>query len=56
MGFAMTGPQTMHIVDMTIHPVVSQKSDSHGNSDFQNSQKLDPLKYYTSKKIQPNIY
>ncbi len=31
----------MDIVDMTIHQVVCQKFDFHGNSDFQNSQKLD---------------
>ncbi len=30
----------MDIVDMAIHQVVCQKSDFHGNSDFQNSQKL----------------
>jgi hypothetical protein len=36
--------QTMDIADMAIHPVVCQKSDFHGNSDFQSSQKLDPLK------------
>jgi hypothetical protein len=33
----------MDIVDMAILQVVCQKSDFHGNSDFQNSQKLDPL-------------
>jgi hypothetical protein len=30
-------PQTMDIVDMAIRLVVCQKSDFHGNSDFQNS-------------------
>jgi hypothetical protein len=35
-------PQTKDIVDMAVHPVVCQKSDFHGNSDFQNSQKLEP--------------
>jgi hypothetical protein len=34
----------MDIVDMGIHPHVCQKSDFCGNSDFQNSPKLDPLK------------
>jgi hypothetical protein len=47
-------PQTMDIVDMEIHRVVRQKSDFHGNSDFQNSQKLDPLQI-TAKKCQPKI-
>ena len=28
---------------MAIHPGVCQKSEFHGKSDFQNSQKLDPL-------------
>jgi hypothetical protein len=40
----------MDIIDMAIHRVVCQKSDFHGNSDFQNSQKLDPL-LNKSKKI-----
>jgi hypothetical protein len=39
----------MDIVDMTIHPVVCQKSDFHGNSDFQNCQKLDPLQIPATK-------
>jgi hypothetical protein len=30
-------PQTMNIVDMAIHLVICQKTDFHGNSDFQNS-------------------
>jgi hypothetical protein len=38
---------TMDIADMTIHRVACQKSDFHGNSDFQNSQKLDPLQITT---------
>jgi hypothetical protein len=33
----------MDLVDLAIHSVVCQKSDFHGNSDIQNSQKLDPL-------------
>jgi hypothetical protein len=33
----------MDFVEMAIHPVVCQKSDLLKNSDFQNSQKLDPL-------------
>jgi hypothetical protein len=33
----------MDIVDMAIHQFVCQKSDFHGNCNFQNSQKLDPL-------------
>jgi hypothetical protein len=36
-------PQTLEIVDLAIRGVVCQKSDFHGNSDFQNYQKLDPL-------------
>jgi hypothetical protein len=32
----------MDIVDFAIHGVVCQKSNFHGNSDIQNSQKLDP--------------
>jgi hypothetical protein len=42
----------MDIVDMAIHPVVCQKSDFHGNSDIQNSQKLDPLQIQ-AKKFSP---
>jgi hypothetical protein len=37
--------QMMYFVDMAIHPFVCQKSDFHGNNDFQNTQKLDPYKY-----------
>jgi hypothetical protein len=44
----------MDMVDMAIHRVVCQKSDFHGNSDFQNSQKIDPLQV-TAKKIQAKI-
>jgi hypothetical protein len=44
----------MGIVDMTIHRVVCQKSDFHGNSDFQNSQKLDPLQI-SAKKFQAKM-
>jgi hypothetical protein len=35
---------------LAIHGVVCQKSDVHGNSDIQNSQKLDPLEK-TAKKV-----
>jgi hypothetical protein len=34
---------------MAIHHVVCQKSDLHGNSDFQNPQKLDPLQIAAEK-------
>jgi hypothetical protein len=41
----------LDIVDLAIHGVVCRKkSDVHGNSDIQNSQKLDPLEI-TPKKI-----
>jgi hypothetical protein len=40
----------MDIAHLAIHGVVCQKSDFHGNSDIQNSQKLDPLEI-TAKKI-----
>jgi hypothetical protein len=40
----------MDIVDMAINRVVCQKSDFHGNSDFQNSQRLDPYTN-TNKKM-----
>jgi hypothetical protein len=33
----------MDIVDMAIRQVACQKSDAHGNSEFKNSQNLDPL-------------
>jgi hypothetical protein len=45
----------MDIVDMTTHPIVCQKSDFYGNTDFQNSQKLDPLQI-PSKKFQAEIF
>jgi hypothetical protein len=44
----------MYIVDMAIHPVVCQKSDFHGSSDFQNTQKLEPLQI-PAKKFQAKI-
>jgi hypothetical protein len=44
----------MDIVDMAIHLVVCQKSDFHGNSDFQNSQKLYPFQI-TRKKFQAKM-
>jgi hypothetical protein len=34
-------PETMYIIDLAICGVACQKSDFHGNSDIQNSQKLD---------------
>jgi hypothetical protein len=40
----------LDIVDLAIHGVVCQKSNFHGNSDMQNSQRLDPLEI-TAKKI-----
>jgi hypothetical protein len=39
---------------MAIHQVVCQKSDFHGNSDFPNSQKLDPLQI-TAKNSGQNM-
>jgi hypothetical protein len=42
----------MNIVDLAIHVVFCQKPDFHGNSDIQNSQKLDPLEI-TAKKFMP---
>jgi hypothetical protein len=42
--------QTLDIVDLAIRGVVCQKSDFHGNSDIQTSQKLDPLEI-TAKKF-----
>jgi hypothetical protein len=44
--------QTLNIEYLAIHGVVGQKSDFHGNSDIQNSQKLDLLEI-TVKKFQP---
>jgi hypothetical protein len=43
----------LDIVDLAIHGVVCQKSDFRGNSDIQNSQKLDPLEI-TAKKSGQN--
>jgi hypothetical protein len=40
------------IVDITIHPVVCQISDFHRNSDFWNSQKLDPFQIPAKKSGQ----
>jgi hypothetical protein len=47
----------MDIVDMEIHQVTCtcQKSDFHGNSDFQNSQKLDPLQIIAKKISSQNV-
>jgi hypothetical protein len=42
----------MYIVDMAIHPVFCQKYDFHGNSEIQNSQKLDSLEII-AKKLRP---
>jgi hypothetical protein len=42
----------MNIADKKIHLVVYQKSDIHGNSYFQNYQKLDPIQI-TAKKFRP---
>jgi hypothetical protein len=39
----------MNIVDMSIHPVVCQKSDFHRNCDFRNSQKLGLLQIPAKK-------
>jgi hypothetical protein len=47
-------PLTIDIVHMAIHWVVCQKPDFHGNSDFQNSQTLDPLQI-TAKKSGQNV-
>jgi hypothetical protein len=50
-------PQNMDFVGVAIPRVVCQKSDFHGNRDFQNSQKLDPLQITEiknlAKKCQP---
>jgi hypothetical protein len=43
--------QTLNIEDSTIHGVVGQKSDFHGNSVIQNSQKLE----ITARKFQAKI-
>jgi hypothetical protein len=34
------GPQAMNLVDMAINRVFSQKSDFHGNSDFQQQKQI----------------
>jgi hypothetical protein len=44
----------LDIVDLAIHGVVCQKTDFHGNSVIQNSQKLDPLEI-RAKKFQTKI-
>jgi hypothetical protein len=38
---------------MALHPVVCQKSDFHGNSDFQNFQMLDPCQIPAKKSLRP---
>jgi hypothetical protein len=45
----------MDIVDLEIHGVVCQKSDFHGNSDIQNSQKLNPLEITAKKNSGKNM-
>jgi hypothetical protein len=42
----------LDIVNLAIHGVACKKSDFHGNSDIQNSQKLDPIEI-TAKKFRP---
>ncbi len=44
----------LDIVDSAIHGVVCQKSDFHGNSDIQNSKKLDPLENKSKKNSDQN--
>jgi hypothetical protein len=44
----------MDIVDMAIYQAVCQQSYFHGNSDFHNSHKLDPLQI-TAKQIQAKL-
>jgi hypothetical protein len=39
----------MDLVDLAIHGDVCKQSDFHGNSDIQNSQKLDPLEIIAKK-------
>jgi hypothetical protein len=51
----LSHPQTMDSVDMAIHRVVCQKSDYHGNSDFQNSQKWDTLQIKAKKISGQNV-
>jgi hypothetical protein len=45
----------MDLVDLTIHRVVCQKSDLHGNSDIRNSQRLDPLEIKAKKSGQNKL-
>jgi hypothetical protein len=40
---------------LAIHEVVCQKSDFNGNSDIQNSQKVDPLKITAKKNSGRNM-
>jgi hypothetical protein len=47
-------PTDLDIVDLAIHGVVCQKSDFHGNSDIQNSQRLDPLEITARKNSGQN--
>jgi hypothetical protein len=51
---AVCSPQTKDILEMAIHRVVCRKFNFHGNSDFQNYQKLDPLQI-PAKKFQAKI-
>jgi hypothetical protein len=50
----LPAPYTYTTVDLAIHGVVCQKSDVHGDSDIQNSQKLYPLEK-TAKKFKAEI-
>jgi hypothetical protein len=43
----------MNIVDVAIHRAVCQKSDYHGNSDFQNSHQLVLLQITANKNFGP---
>jgi hypothetical protein len=43
----------MDIVDLAIHGVVCQKSDFNGNSEIQNSQKLDPFRNNSKTNFRP---
>jgi hypothetical protein len=45
----------MDIVDLAIRGVVCQKSDFHGSSNIQNSQKLDPLEITAKKSFRQNM-
>jgi hypothetical protein len=42
----------MDILDRANYPLVCRKSDFYGTSDFQNSQKFDPLQIL-AKKLRP---